>query len=443
MRKTLLLLVVLVLSCSSAFAQTITGVVYDEYGESLPGVTVMEPGSSTGTITDFDGNFTITPKAGSEISFFFMGYKTQTVSTKGKSTMKIVMQPDVVALDEVVAVGYGSRKKVNLIGAVESVATDDLASRSLTNAGQALQGKLSGVIITQSSGQPGDDGVEIRIRGVSSIENSNDPLVIIDGVEGSLSDIHASDIASMSVLKDASSAAIYGNRAAAGVIIIETKSGTAGKLKVDARFTTSIQEVTTFPEVASAYDYAVLKNEARLNSGYPNVPYSDAILEEIKNGTNASLQDVDLNEFYFSPAIMQNSNISITGGEKNYNFAFMGGYLDQDGVLYGTSADQATYRAKLNAKFFDNKLRLGAVIGGYNKDETELSSSTATVLASNTISAPIGFIQSDAGEWGGKARYIAIQDAGGGSWINKNNLNYQINAELEPVKGLRLKALYS
>jgi len=445
--KKILFILALILSCNTLLlAQNVSGVVYDEHGETMPGVTVMVTGTNTGTITDINGQFTIIAENGKSLSFSFIGYQSQTIMVTSQA-IEVNMVSDIMKLDEVVAVGYGSRKKINLTGAVESVNTDDIATRTITNAGQALQGKVSGVIVTQNSGQPGQDETEIRIRGVSSIENSNDPLVIIDGIEGQLSDVHPNDIESMSVLKDASSAAIYGNRAAAGVIIITTKTGGSG-LKVNARVTSSLQQVTTFPEVANAYEYATLLNEARLNSGFPNVPYDDVKLEEIKNGTNPSLQNVDLYDFYFSPAWMHNYYASVSGGQKNYNFSFTAGYLDQDGVLYGTSADKLTYRAKLNSKFWKNKLRVGASFGGYNKKEEELSSNTASVMAYNANSSPIGFLRAtdpetgEPGLYGGKARYYAINEAGGGTDIKRTNFNYQFSAELEPIKGLKAKVLY-
>ncbi len=449
MKRLLFSLIVLILGCNNILSQNISGIVYDEIGLSMPGVTVAVAGTKTGTVTDFDGVFEIKADKNAKLIFNFLGYKEQTISINGKTNLVVNMDQESMMLEEVVAVGYGSRKKVNLTGAVETVGTEDLASRTLTNASQALQGKVSGVIITQNSGQPGQDGAQIRIRGVSSIENSNDPLVIIDGVEGDLADIHPNDIESMSVLKDASSAAIYGNRAAAGVIIVTTKSGKEGGLKVNARHTISVQQVTRMPEVAKAYDYARLLNEARLNSGYPNVPYEEEKLQEIKDGSNPALQNVDLNDIYFSPAIMNNSYISLSGGEKRYNFAFTAGYLDQNGVMYGTGASQLTYRAKLNGKFWDNKVRVGLSLGGYTKKEEELSSSTVSVMSANASSSPIGFFQAtdpetgEPGMYGLKARYYAIQEAGGGTNIKRTNLNYQASLEIEPIKGLKGKVLYS
>lgn len=447
MKNSLLIFIIMLFCSGYVVAQNASGVVYDEQGMSMPGVTVLEKGTTNGTITDGNGNFEIAVNKGKELVFSFIGYKTESVLYEGQVSIEVQLKPDVVSLDEVVAVGYGSRKKVNLTGAVENIGTDDMSTRAITNAGQALQGKASGVIVTQNSGQPGQDDAEIRIRGVSSIENSNDPLVIIDGMEGELSDVHPNDIESMSVLKDASSAAIYGNRAAAGVIIITTKSGSTG-LNVNARMTTSLQEVTTFPEVANAYEYASLLNEARLNSGFPNVPYDEENLQSIKDGDDPRLQHVDLFDFYFSPAMMQNYYASVSGGQENYKFTFSGGYLDQDGVLYGTGADKFTYRAKLNSKFWDKKLKVDATFGGYNKNEEELSSGTPYVMAYNAISSPVGFVRAyneetgEPGLYGRKAKYYAINEGGGGTTKERSNFNYRFRAELEPFKGLKANFLY-
>ena len=198
----------------------------DTHGEPLIGVNVLVKGSRTGTITDMDGHFLlneVSPNA--MVSISYIGYKTEEIALNNRSSLTITLTEDSEQLDEVVVVGYGTQKKVNLTGSVSSVKFDEeLANRPITDASQALSGKVSGVWISQNSGKPGDDGAQLRIRGWGTLNNS-DPLVIIDGVEGVFSQINPSDIESITVLKDAASAAIYGSKAANGVVLVTTKMG--------------------------------------------------------------------------------------------------------------------------------------------------------------------------------------------------------------------------
>ena len=226
----LIFLALMVSSTLSAQTRTIKGNIKTESGEPIVGATIIQKGTFNGTITDKDGNFSISITGDdAELEVSAISYKNQTIKIEQKTQLDVILKNDYMQLDEVVVTGYGNQKKINLSGAVENVEIKDLDTRTVTNAGLALQGKVSGVNVIQTSGQPGYDDTEIRIRGVSSIENNNEPLVIIDGMEGSLNDVNPRNIESMTVLKDASSAAIYGNRAAAGVIIIKQKKESQGE----------------------------------------------------------------------------------------------------------------------------------------------------------------------------------------------------------------------
>ena len=449
MRRILLLLPLLFFICNvSGQGRQIWGKVIDEQGETMIGVTIRVDQSSVGTITNIDGVFELeVPEQAKELVVSYVGFRTANIPITAADHYEIMLKQDYTNLEEVVVTGYSSQKRLNLTGAIENVAVEDLDSRSITNAGLALQGKVSGVMVTQNSGQPGQDNAEIRIRGVSSIENNNDPLVIIDGMEGELEDVHPRNIESMTVLKDASSAAIYGNRASAGVIIITTKQG-EGRLKFNFSSTTSLQEATALPEPVDGYTYARLLNEARLNSGYPNVPYDEQRLEALESGDDLRLQSLDLYGLYFSPAWMQNYYATVSGGEKNYNFAFSFGYLDQDGVLLGTNAEKITYRAQMNSKFADDRIRLGLSLGGYSNNEKELTSSTPTVMTSIATTSPVGFIYAvdsitgEQGMYGGKARYLAMEDAGGGINRDRNNFSFTLKGEADLLTGLTAKVLF-
>lgn len=443
---------IILLSCLTLVAHAqhkVVGKVTDqESGEPLIGVSILLEGTSTGTITDIDGNYVLTiPDENATLKFSFIGYMPQSVVVGDRTVINLGMEVDVTSLEEVIVVGYGEQKKVNLTGAVENVSLDDVETRVMTNSSQVLQGKVSGIQIVQNSGQPGQDDATIRIRGVSSIANNNEPLVIIDGVQGELSDVHPSDIASMSVLKDASSAAIYGNRASAGVILIETKKGKKG-LKINYTGTISLQQPTALPKTTDAATYAELYNEGRINSGYP-VSYDSADIAAYRSGEDPRFASVDWYDKYFDKAVMQNHYLNLGGGEYGkYNFSVSGGFLDQEGVLIGTSSEKISYRIGLNTFFLDKKLRVSAMVNGYKKSDQELSSSTTTVLTTAATSRPTAFFQAvdtttnQGLLYGYGAQYFANKEAGGGITRDRRYTKYQINAELEPVPGITGRVLY-
>lgn len=432
----------------SAQERTIKGNVKTESGEPIPGVNIIEKDVYHGTITDKEGNFSISLSGDdAEIVVSSIGYKNQTIQVGQQTQLEIILKPDYMELDEVVVTGYGYQKKINLSGAVENVEIKDLDTRTVTNAGLALQGKVSGVNVIQTSGQPGHDGTEIRIRGVSSIENNNEPLVIIDGMEGSLNDVNPRNIQSMSVLKDASSAAIYGNRAAAGVIIIETKEGSAGEVNVNFSSTFSNQRATIIPTSVDPYTYGSLLNEARLNVGFPTGMYDSTQLELMKN-EEFPYTPLDMYGTYFNNTnLMKNYYATVSAGSDNYTFAFSAGHMNQDGVLYGTSADKFTYRSKLNAKFLNNRIRLGMSFSGYESNDRELTTSTSSLLTQMATKSPYGFV-SRTDSITGVTRYstkfqpYAMTAEGGGSFRERSSFTYRLNAEIDFVKGLTGKISY-
>ena len=233
----------------------ISGTVKDSKGLPLPGVSVVVKGTTTGIVTDADGKFTLSvPAEAKKLTFSFVGMKAQEIDITGKATINLVMQEEVLGLDEVVAVGYGVQKKVNLTGAVETVRVEEFGSRPLTNASAALQGKVAGAYIQQNSGQPGKDDATILIRGLGTF-NDNTPLVIIDGMQAALNDVNPKDIEAISVLKDAASTAIYGNRAANGVLLITTKRGQIDKMQIDYTGYYGVQSVTSMPKLLKGVEY--------------------------------------------------------------------------------------------------------------------------------------------------------------------------------------------
>lgn len=427
--------------------RSISGRVTDENSESLPGVNVVVKGSNTGTITDADGNFQIAvPEGHKVLQFSFIGFENKEADISTTSYVSLQLEQSNVGINEVVAVGYATQKKVNLTGAVQSVNVSDVDSRSFTQSEMALQGKVPGLTVTQNSGQPGSDGAEIRIRGVSSIANNNEPLVIIDGVESELRDVNPKDIESISVLKDASSAAIYGNRAAAGVILVTTKNGKMGAAKISYTGTYSMQRSTRMPDVINdPILYSTLMNESRANVGLkPSV--TEAQMKLWQEGTDPAYQPVDWFKEYFNKSgLMHNHYMSLTGATEKFDYAVSSGFYDQQGIVYASSADKFDYRAKFNAYVWNKKLKIGALISGYESTSKEVAS-TETVLGRVMQNRPILFAKSTTSEstlYSGGAPYHAVHENGGGNTNNRGSRTITFNASLNPVKGLVMDGSYT
>ncbi len=423
--------------------QTVSGKVTDPKGLPLPGVTVVVKGTNQGIITDLDGNYAIQDVPSDAILVFsFVGMRTQEVSVEGKQKINVVLQEETIGIEEVVAVGYGTQKKANLTGAVGSVQMDDLESRPLTNSSLALQGKVSGVYALQKSGKPGGDDAVINIRGVGTLNNS-DPLVLIDGFPGSMNDVSASDIKSISVLKDASSAAIYGNRAANGVILITTKRGATGKVTVTYNGYFGMQEATSLPEVMNSVEYTTLYNEAAINSGMP-AKYTDDVIQKYAAHNDPMYPDINYFDVYYDKAKVQNHRVNLSGGSENLQYAFMVGYLNQEGILVATNYKKMDFRSNFDTYFLEGKkLRLSARLSG-NKGETNEPTDewNAKWYATNS---PIWPLKNTSDQWiaviGERNYYGEIQD-GSTRNIMRYTFNSQLEAEYQIFKGLSAEVSY-
>ena len=244
---------------------TLKGNVQDAMGPII-GASVVVKGTTNGMITDMDGNFTLEVKKGDIIQISYVGYLTQEIKYNGEPVLNITLKDDTQKLEEIVVVGYGTQKKVNLTGSVANVDSKLMESRPMTSVSAGLQGLLPGVTVTQRSGQPGSDNGTIRVRGTGTFNNAN-PMVIVDGVEASMNDLDPNDIQSVSVLKDAASSAIYGSKAANGVILVTTKRGKAGKASINYSANFGWQSPTELPEYVTSAQYATLTNEARADAG--------------------------------------------------------------------------------------------------------------------------------------------------------------------------------
>ena len=338
MKKSSIMLMLMALMMSvTSFAQGLKGNVIDENGEPVIGATVAEKSNpKNATITDFDGNFVVNVKAGQIITISYIGYETQ--EKPAKNGMTIRLQPDNKVLDEVVVVGYGVQKKSSVTGAISQVKPEDMENRTITNAQQALQGKTSGVQIISSSAAPGSSPT-VRVRGYSSNVSSN-PLYVVDGVRLSdISGIDPSTIASMEILKDAASAAIYGAEAGNGVVLITTKKGKPGQSKISYDFQWTDESLARVPKMLNSEQYIQYMSEG-------NIFTQDYLLKNWDGVTNTSWTDVAFNHGH-----MQKHALSFTGGNDRGNYFLSLAYLDNNGIVKGNADVYKRLTATINSEY--------------------------------------------------------------------------------------------
>jgi len=365
---------VLGISALSAQSRDIRGTVTSSEGEPLIGVTILVEGAETrGTITELDGSYTIKAATGEKLYFSYTGYEAQVITISSESVINLVMTSSAVLLDDVVVIGYGSVRKSDLTGAVSSVSGDELKNSAMTNFDQALQGRVAGVQVTQNSGQPGG-AASIRVRGASSINSTNEPLYVIDGIPfqgdgytvagfdwaggangqnrvNPLSSISPNDIVSIEVLKDASATAIYGSRAANGVILVTTKRGRKGETKISYNGYYGQQTLAKKLEMMNLQQFADYQLQvARDLNLTPDQRYLDPSL--LGPGT-------DWQEEIFRDAGMQSHQLSFSGGNDRTTYAISGGYFQQDGIIIGSNFDRYTTRISL-----DNQVKDWLKVGG-------------------------------------------------------------------------------
>lgn len=323
----------------------VRGTVVDESGDPLIGVSVLVKGSTTGTVTDTDGNFVLEVSNGKTLEISYVGYLTQNVRVTG-SVLRIVLKEDMQNLEEVVVVGYGTQKKANLTGAVANVNNKLLDNRPLTNLSSGLAGLLPGVQVTQTSGQPGQDVGKINIRGVGTMNNAT-PMVIIDGVEGSLNDVNPNDVESISVLKDAASSAIYGSKAANGVILVTTKRGKAGKITVNYAGLVGSTRATDTPKYFSSAEIAEKWNEVRKYEGIYDPIYTAEQIEKYRNGSDPeNYPNTDWLGLLYRTSLQTSHNVTVSGGDEKARYLASVGYLYQDGIVRDYNKNQ--YSGRLN-----------------------------------------------------------------------------------------------
>ena len=360
-KKTALLILLFLNLCAfQTFAQEITvqGKVTDVTGP-LPGIAVRIEGTEKATSTDAQGKYVIKAAGNAVLVFTSIGLKSQRVTIDNRKTIDITMVTEANSLDEIVVVGYGTQKKVNLTGAVTTVSGNDLVKRPVVNPTSMLQGTMPGVKVVQSSGEPGSEGVSIRIRGEGTFSGAgSDPLVLIDGVPGNLNDINPTNIDNISVLKDAASSAMYGSRAANGVVLVTTKQGSSGKLSIQYDGNVGIYKPTKLYDlITNSAQYMELYNEARINSGLTqaNLLYPQDQIDLYRNSTDRiKYPNTDWQSLLFKTAPTQNHNLTFNGGNDKTTYNVSLGYVDQNGIMRGFNYKKYSARVNLTSKINDH-----------------------------------------------------------------------------------------
>ena len=352
------------------------GVVKDSAGETVIGASVVVKGTTNGTITGIDGDFSLSNvKKGDVIVVSFVGFTTKEVVWNGQS-LNVVLVEDSKTLEEVVVVGYGTQKKVNMTGAVAQLDSKALENRPIQNVSNALQGTMPGVQITSGQGRPGQDGATIRVRGVGTL-NSADPYILVDGIEtGTLNSVDPNDIESISVLKDAASAAIYGSKASNGVILITTKRGKAGKPRITYNGYVGVQNASEMIERMSSYDYARLYNQTLADQGLSK-RFSDEDLQKFKDGSSPYTHpNTDWYDLAYQTGVQHSHNVNMSGGTEDVKYMGSVGYLHQTGILPNSEREQFNGRTNLDVQI-SSRLKTRLNLAYIKNDYSDPNSSYA------------------------------------------------------------------
>ena len=457
--STVIFLIIGTLSVSAANFR-VKGTVYDEKtNTTLIGVSVLVKGTTIGTITDVDGNFSIdVPTANASLSFSYVGYTSQTVKVDGQSKLNVLLAEDTKNLEEVIVVGYGTQKKSVVTGAISSVRSKDMEDMNIPRVEDALKGRTAGVTVASNSGAPGAES-SVSIRGITSI-NVTKPLYVVDGIpmNGGLDQINKSDIESIEVLKDAASAAIYGTSAAGGVILITTKKGKSGKTKINLSSFYGTQAPAHRLDLLNATEYATLRNESSMAATGATIFANPSSL-----GQGTDWQNIVFN----NNASIQNHEISVNGGSENSTFYGSFGYFAQDGIVATDVSSYKRYTVRLNS---DHKIKSWLKIGNtltysHTKSKTNVAQNeyfggvlasavnldpiTQAVITDKNIAAQTAYdVRDDNGNLYGISKYVGQEMVNPLAFIkvNKDNFNFSDNlsgsvyVQLEPMKGLTYRS---
>lgn len=454
-QKFVLLLFLSVALVLQAHAQRVVkGRITDEKtGEGLPNVSVVEKSSGKGTVSDTEGNFSLSVTDPATLVFSFISYQTQTVAVGTRSEVNIILSESANLLDDVVVVGYGIQKKANLTGSVSQFKQEELTKRQVSSTSQLLQGLAPGISVWQSSGKPGADGANIRIRGIGSIFSGTGPLVMVDGVVSSMDNLDPNAIESITVLKDAASTSIYGTRGANGVILVKTRRASGGGVKVAYNGFVTQQQATNIPEKVSAIEHMELSNIAQQNqTGNPNATvFPLALIDKYRNSPVDNIEVFDndwVKLLLTNSGIMQNHNITLDAGNDKTSLFTSVTYLTQQGLVPNNSFNRLDIRMNPDIKVND-KLRLSGVFFFNQSTRVEPAGASPEFIIRQAIglpaTGPAKFGEGMYGDAGQSNRRNPLGQAeNSGLWqqifpsiLGKAQVNYQ------PLKGLDLEASFA
>lgn len=440
----LITLILFLCYCSKSIAQerTITGTVTTEDGP-LPGASILQKGTANGTVTDFNGNFKLQLLETEDpvLVISYIGFVPKELNLEeGQNNIAIQLKTDFNQLEDVVVIGYGQKKKVNLTGSVSQIETEAIEGKPVSNAYQALQGEAAGLIIQQASSQPGAVP-QINIRGLSTI-NGNTPLIVVDGVISSLNNINPNNIKSISVLKDAASASIYGSRAANGVILVTTKMGVEGKPKFSYNGMYGIQEPTNFPKFADSWEYATLRNEALVNSGMAPRFTPGEILEFRENGPNTRQYEALFKDY----AVQSSHNLSMSGADKGLNYFLSLGVMDQESLFKGPDYGHQRYNARLNLeKKVNDRITVGGRLSFARNNIKDHAWWTEWIVEPTVRTPPIYPIVDADGNYtlssGSNSNPLAQLEQGGARTGQNDEFLGNFSIEYEPIENLIFKGV--
>lgn len=451
LRRVYLMLIISLLSVAALYAQSVRGIsgTVTSDGEPLIGASVVEKGTTNGTLTDVDGKFTLSVKENATIEVSYIGFTSKTFAVGQQTVFNVELKEEANVLNEVVAIGYGVQKKKLNTGATLQVKGDEVAKLNTTNPLQALQGQAPGVQISSTSGQPGAD-MKVTIRGLGTIANSG-PLYIIDGIEGDISVLNAADIQSIDVLKDAASAAIYGAQAANGVILVTTKQGSKGKGQVSFDAYYGVQKVARKAKMLNANEYMAIMNEQALNSG-------SALFDFDSMGTLANTNWI--NQMFKDDAKTENYSLNVNGGSEASRYALSLNYTSQEGVVGGkdvSNYERYGFRINTEHKLYKEILTVGQHLNfNYIKNRgINVGNQYNNTLRGAFITSPLSPVYSDNNiydspynDTSNSPWYKGDSNPYGLMMTNSNNKNdsqrlmADVYAELEPVKNLKLRSVF-
>ena len=433
----------------------VTGIVKDNSGEAVIGANVTVKGSTNGTITDLDGKFSVQASPNATLVISFIGYTTQEIKLQGKTNVTVTLTEDSKALDEVVVIGYGTQKKVNLTGSVAAVKIDEtIASRSITNVSSSLSGLVPGLVVSQTTGFAGGDGASLKVRGLGSINNS-DPLIVVDGMpDVDINRINMNDIESISVLKDAASSAVYGSRAANGVILITTKSGLKeSKAKVSYNGSYAWSSPVEFYDYMADYSRALTMHMRAAASGNSSTNYRQASAEQwlaMSMVDPILFPNTDQFDEMFRTGAIQNHTVSASGGSDKMNFYTSIGIMDQEGLQIHNDYSRYNMRLNLDYKIHDN-VKIGVKTDGtWSERQTPRGSGLETGGLKYVISGVLNQ-HPETGEYGGSMAYGENTSAGNAiaeyeayrTNTSRKEFNGNAYIEWEPLKDLKVNVSYA